>query len=157
MSIWLFCDPSLLNGDSVGDDLSNRDTILVATSRADHVRYPFVGVTTVGTEAICVRFTDATECRRFHKDYMAVKHRIAIINDLYENRAFSVVEYHRRLKDQWIEATDRFIQRWGVDLVFPDVRYAIDDVKENLNIPTIQWPGGSFERVTVPSDGNINY
>ena len=41
---------------------------------------------------------------------------------------------------EWIPATNLFIQRWGKDIVPHDLRAVIHSVRENLDLPPIKWP-----------------
>lgn len=132
--------------------------VLVVTSCADHVWYPQLVVAETEPEIIYTRFTDIAEFFRFSEDYNNIKNLITDIDGLYENGFLSLNEYKRHLENQWIRETDGFIQQRGPELVFPEVCSTIDDVKEDyLNIPQIEWPHDSFERVAIPSSGFVDY
>ena len=56
-----------------------------------------------------------------------------------------------RLRQEWIPATDLFIERWGKDLVPCDLQVAIRDVCSNTQSTTLEW----LVILLVNNDGSL--
>ena len=93
-----------------------------------------------GDNAALVQFSSKEEDGWHAVSYNTCKKKISDIRDEVGVSAFTDHLFKDRLRREWIPATDLFIERWGKELVPHDLRSAIHNVRENLELTTVQWP-----------------
>ena len=59
--------------------------------------------------------------------------------------------YCKRMKYTWLPMVHKIAKRWGKDLVPYDIRFAVNDVELNLQMPLTKWP----ERKRIEDDGSV--
>ena len=55
------------------------------------------------------------------------------------------------MKYTWLPMVHKIAKRWGKDLVPYDIRFAVNDVELNLQMPLTKWP----ERKRIEDDGSV--
>lgn len=93
------------------------------------------------------------EFNKFNDDINRIKNTIAALNELHQNGQITERTYRERLTSDWLDGcVASFISAYGLNSVPNDVRAAINDVVNGLEIP-LQTPWPAFEYVLlVPSD-----
>ena len=61
------------------------------------------------------------------------------IKDVIANINEQAVERRNPLYLRWLEMADGFRIQWGNELVPADIRKAVNDVQEGLNLPKTEW------------------
>ena len=116
-------------------------------------------ITTYGTEIAMTDFTNKQQGLKFSHGHEGLKTHIAAITEAHTEGRISLQEKIRRLREDWIPATELFVAEWGLHMVVYDVRKAIGDVRSHLLLPAVVWPkiilvDGESEGVVSP--GNVD-
>eukprot|EP00984_Skeletonema_dohrnii_P034605 scaffold33605_cov106-Skeletonema_dohrnii-CCMP3373.AAC.1 len=101
-----------------------------------------------------IRYVDSEEeFNKFTEDLNSIKNTIAALNELHQNGQMTERTYRERLTSDWLDGCVAwFISAYGLNSVPNDVRAAINDVMNGLEIP-LQTPWPAFEYVLlVPND-----
>ena len=128
----------------------------VVLIRANKHCYPLRTCFMVGNDAIYCRFASPEEHFEFANHYNSIKKHIAVLNDIHEARRMPTLEYNRRIREEWIPMTDEFIRKWGLHMVYPDLRSALDGVRRALDLTLVVWPSNSFRSVPI-INGDLDY
>ena len=97
-------------------------------------------IATYGTEIAITDFENKQQGLKFSQDHEGLKADIAAITELHSEGRISLQEKIRRLRADWIPATELFVAEWGMHMVVYDVRKAIASVRSHLLLPAIIWP-----------------
>ena len=97
-------------------------------------------IATYGTEVAIADFADTEEALTFSRDHERLKTHIGAITMAHSAGRMSLPEKLRRLREDWIPATELFVAEWGMHMVVYDVRQAIASVRTGLNLPALVWP-----------------
>jgi|SaaInl74LU_5_DNA_1037368.scaffolds.fasta_scaffold02008_5 hypothetical protein len=101
-----------------------------------------------------IRYVDSEEeFNKFTEDLNSMKNTIAALNELHQNGQMTERTYRERLTSDWLDGcVASFISAYGLNSVPNDVRAAINDVMNGLEIP-LQTPWPAFEYVLLlPND-----
>ena len=71
----------------------------------------------------------------FGAEYGSIKESIAYMNVRKESGRINRGEYKESLRREWITIVQTFIDLWGVNMVINNLRIALNDVGEALEIP----------------------
>ena len=120
---------------------------------------PFDGVNTVKVmfvvgDQISVKYARSKrEMIQFSSCMMAIKHTIEDINDEYNNGGLSEAMYREKLSSVWLNGcVAKFINQYGMKAVPLDIRNAVNNVEDGLNISAkTSWPAIEYE-VLNPDD-----
>ena len=94
--------------------------------------------TTGGT--FIANFATTDERLLFGVEYSSIKDDIAHMNERKESRRITQGEYEESLCREWIPMEQTFIVSWGKNMVINDLRFALNDVEEALQMPRTRWP-----------------
>ena len=97
-------------------------------------------IATYGTEIAMADFADTEEALTFSRDHERLKTHIGAITMAHSAGRMSLPEKLRRLREDWIPATELFVAEWGMHMVVYDVRKAIASVRVGLSLPALIWP-----------------
>jgi len=99
-------------------------------------------------------FINSDEFVKFAADVENVKNTIASINSMHGEGTLSNVDYRDRVEHDWLDGcVASFLQEYGLNSVPIDIRNAIDDVCNGLELPiTTPWPRFQYESVTPNVD-----
>lgn len=101
-----------------------------------------------------IRYVESEEeFNKFTEDLNEIKNTIAALNEIHQNGQMTERTYRERLTSDWLDGcVASFISAYGLDSVPNDVRAAINDVINGLDIP-LQTPWPAFEYVLLmPSE-----
>ena len=85
-------------------------------------------------------FATRDEGLLFGVEYSSIKDAIAHMNDMKESGRITQGEYEGSLRREWIPTVHTFVVSWGKNMVINDLRVALNDVEEALDIPRTTWP-----------------
>ena len=85
-------------------------------------------------------FTNKQQGLKFSHGHEGLKTHIAAITEAHSEGRISLQEKIRRLREDWIPATESFVAEWGMHMVVYDVRKAIVSVRSRLLLPAVIWP-----------------
>ena len=116
-------------------------------------------ITTFGTEIAMSDFANKQQGLKFSRQHERIKSLIGAITAAHTAGRMSLQDKIRRLREDWIPATELFVAEWGLHMVVYDVRKAIGDVRSHLLLPAVVWPkiilvDGESEGVVSP--GNVD-
>ena len=110
-------------------------------------RKEFVVVTDSPSGGACVyrmfaSFDTAEEWTVYLKDIDDIKNTIREINEKHNDNTEreQVAAYEQEMKDVWVTLVRAFIAKYTLSMVPLDIRDAIDDVFEELELETHEWP-----------------
>ena len=110
---------------------------------------------TSGSENMHIRYVkNEEEYILFGRDLMVIKHTISDLNDLKNNGSITESVYKERLKREWLDVVvATFVSSYGMNSVPRDVRIAVDDVREHLDLPMVRWPDFQFVVIVPTQEG----
>ena len=95
-----------------------------------------------GTEGgtIVANFATVDKGLIFGAEYGSIKESIAYMNKMQESGWITQEEYEESLRQEWIPMVQTFIVSWGKTMVINDLRVALNDTEEALQMPRTRWP-----------------
>ena len=101
------------------------------------------GLFLVGPDNYFVFRNTVEELSDFGAGYSAVKEAIEALNNAFKRNPISaaaLVLYHGQLEKAWIPRVRGFMEYWGKEFVFRDLRVTLNDKKDTLGLEQTVWP-----------------
>ena len=92
----------------------------------------------IGNNLISVRFIDIDQFGRFNTAMMAIKYMAADIDKDVKKKKMSPQQIDAVYRN-WLVHCSKFQEDWGDQMVFPDIRWAWNDVELALGIKTTKF------------------
>jgi hypothetical protein len=86
------------------------------------------------------RFVNENEWHEYEKELMEIKRTIATLNHEFSTGKYGEGELDEQLTKKWIPLTEAFMNKYSKEMVPTDVRWAINDVEQNLGKKVTTWP-----------------
>ena len=95
----------------------------------------------VGTQVYNANFESEDERWEYKRMNDKIKDNIAKVNFDYNTGNIDMKEKKRKLKTEWCELVNEFINKYGKKMVTHDIRSALNSVEENVGLNVTSWDG----------------
>lgn len=95
----------------------------------------------VGTQVYNANFESENERWEYKRMNDKIKDDIAKVNFDYNTGNIDMKEKKRKLKTEWCELVNEFINKYGKKMVTNDIRSALNSVEENVGLDVTSWDG----------------
>ena len=102
--------------------------------------YPAAVMMNIGTtEHGLAHFTDRDEINQFKKEYKYIRRYRRKLFIQYQVCSIDSRSYHAFLRTNWLDLTNHFSRKWGVERVPLMLRADIHQVREDLEMKVLKW------------------